>query len=57
MRSESPATEGAQLQPLNPPPRRKIFFDTVRGISFLPHVCTLKMLKISWGIQICMQNF
>ena len=26
------------------------------GGSFLLHVCILKMLSISWGIQICMQN-
>ena len=25
-------------------------------ISFLPHECILKMLRILWGIQICMQN-
>ena len=37
--------------------RQTIFFSYLEGtILLVPQVCVLKMLRISWGTQICMQN-
>ena len=47
------ATFGSNLVPKAPEN-----FSAWWGVKFrfLLHVCTLKMLRISWGIQVCMQN-
>ena len=45
-------TFGPNLAPLVP----KICFSIWWEVKFLFLVCTLKMLRTLWGIQICMQN-
>ena len=50
-------TSGPHLAPTWCQGTGKFLKHTVEGnFPFLPHVSTLKMLRILWGIQICMQN-